>query len=53
MLVIATVGLKPFETTDESSKYTGGTCALWPAPADGFDAKRGVTVCRNCAEGDA
>jgi hypothetical protein len=53
MLMLATAGFKPCETTDESSKYTDDTCALCPAPADGFDAKRGVAVCRNCAEGDA
>ncbi|WP_176450710.1 hypothetical protein [Halorubrum ezzemoulense] len=53
MLMLATVGLKPCETTDESSKYTDGTCALCSAPAEGVDAQRGVAVCRNCAEGDA
>jgi len=52
MLMMATAGLKPCATTDEPSGNTGG-CASCSAPADGFDAERGVAVCRDCAEGDA
>jgi len=52
MLTMATVGLKPCATTEESSETDGG-CAFCPAPVDGFDAERGVPVCYSCAEVDA
>jgi len=52
MLEMATAGLKPCATTRESCETDGG-CAFCPAPADGFDAARGVPVCYSCAEGDA
>ncbi len=53
MLMMATAGFKPYETTDEPNENTDGTCTLCPAQADGFDADRGVPVCLDCAEGDA
>lgn len=53
MLMMATVGFKPYETTDEPNKDTDDTCTLCPAQADGFDAERGVPVCLDCAEGNA
>jgi hypothetical protein len=51
MLTMATAGLKPCATTGESSEPTD--CARCPAPADGFDAARGVAVCHSWAEADA
>ena len=48
----AIAGLKPCATTGEPSGNDGG-CAFCPAPADGFDAERGVAVCRDCVEGNA
>jgi len=51
MLTMATAGLKPCATTGESSEPTD--CAFCPAPADGFDAERGVPVCYSCAEDDS
>jgi hypothetical protein len=53
MLMMATAGLKPCATTDEPSENTDDGCAFCPAPADGFDAERGVAVCRDCTGGDA
>ena len=50
MLTMGTAGLKPCVTAGESSEIEGG-CAFCPAPADGFDAERGVPVCDVCAEG--
>jgi hypothetical protein len=52
MLTMATAGLKPCATTGESSETDGG-CAFCPAPADGFDAERGVPICYSCAEVNA
>jgi hypothetical protein len=49
----ATAGLKPCATTSEPNGNNDGGCGLCPASADGYDAERGVAVCRNCAEGDA
>lgn len=51
MPTMATAGLKPCVTTGESSEPTD--CARCPAPADGYDAARGVPVYHDCAEDDA
>ena len=53
MLTMATAGLKPCVTIDGSSGNDDGGCAVCGAPADGFDAERGVPVCRDCAAGGA
>jgi hypothetical protein len=52
MLMMATAGLKPCATSSESSETTNDGCAFCPAPADSFDAERGVPVCYACAEDD-
>jgi hypothetical protein len=49
MLVIATVGLKPYATTRESNE-TDDDCAFFPAPVDSLDTERSVDVCYSCAE---
>jgi hypothetical protein len=48
MLMLATVGLKPCETTDGSNSNSSG-CSLCPNPADGYDATFGGPLCSTCA----
>ena len=46
--MLATVGLKPCETTDELNIKNSG-CQLSPNPADGYDAAFGGPLCTPCA----
>lgn len=48
MLILATVGLKPCETTDGSNSKSSG-CQLCPNPADGYDAAFDGPLCSTCA----
>jgi hypothetical protein len=49
MLKMATAGVKPCATTDEPSGHNNGGCAFCDAPADGFDAKAGAPLCKECS----
>ena len=46
MLMLATAGLKPCETTDGSNSTT---CTLCTTEADGYDATLDAPVCTTCA----
>ena len=48
MLMLATVGLKPCETTDGSNRNSS-SCSLCPNPADGYDAAFDGPLCTTCA----
>ena len=48
MLILATAGLKPCETTDGSNSNNPG-CSLCLNPADGYDATFDGPLCRTCA----
>ena len=48
MLMLATVGLKPYETIDEPDTHKYG-CHLCENAADGYDAVFGGPLCRSCA----
>ena len=48
MLMLATAGLKPCETTDGSNSNNSG-CSLCPNPADGYDAAFDGPLCTLCA----
>ena len=47
MLMLATAGLKPYETTDGSNSTT---CTLCLTEADGYDATLDAPFCTTCAE---
>ena len=51
MLMLATAGLKPCETTDGSNSNNSG-CSLCPNPADGYDAAFDGPLCSTCAATD-
>ncbi|SFH45534.1 hypothetical protein SAMN04488066_104189 [Halorubrum aquaticum] len=48
MLMLATAGLKPCETTDGSNGNSSG-CQLCPNSADGYDAAFDSQLCSTCA----
>jgi len=48
MLILATAGLKPCETTDGSNSNNPG-CHLCLNPADGYDAAFDGPLCSTCA----
>ena len=48
MLMLATAGLKPCETTDGSSSNNSG-CHLCTNTADGYDATFDAPLCTMCA----
>lgn len=48
MLMVATVGLKPCETTD-GSNCNSSNYSLCPYPADGYDAAFDGPLCTTCA----
>ena len=48
MLMLATAGLKPCETTD-GSNGDRTDCSLCPNPADGYDAAFDGPLCSTCA----
>lgn len=48
MLILATVGLKPCETTDGANSNNSG-CSLCPNTADGYDAAFDGSLCSTCA----
>ena len=48
MLMLATAGLKPCETTSEPSDHNHG-CRLCENAADGYDAAFEGPLCRTCA----
>ncbi len=47
MLMLATAGLKPCETTPGSNS---NTCSLCTNEADGYDATLDAPLCTTCAE---
>ena len=49
MLMLATAGLKPCETTDGSNRNTS-SCSLCENTADGYDATIDGPICTICAE---
>ncbi len=48
MLMLATVGLKPCETTNGSNSNSSG-CSLCTNPANGYDAAFDSPLCTPCA----
>jgi len=48
MLMLATAGLKPYETIGESLTHKHG-CHLCENAADGYDATFDGPLCRSCA----
>ena len=49
MQTMAATGFKARATVEEPSRHNNGGCAFCGAKADGYDAKAGAPLCKECS----